>query len=125
MVVFPFTLILQRILPRNGHDNNAFNGSSRFSGSIRTAADLKKEHVFFKQVGEKNLTDQSVVGIMGGNDPVAVNISGKAASANWYKGATRPPEVVSNMAPPNRVKKKTGDQLPHGRRCCKAALDQN
>jgi hypothetical protein len=105
-------------------DNNAFNGVADFQDPYIAAADLKKENVFFKQVGEKNLTDQSVIGIMGGKDPVAVNISGKAASATWYKGATRPPEVVSNMAAPNRVKRRQGISYLTAEDATKAALDQ-
>ncbi len=41
--------------------------------NIKNPADISNEHVFVKQVGEKNLADQEIIGKLGGKDPVAVH----------------------------------------------------
>ncbi|THU38418.1 hypothetical protein FAM09_17260 [Niastella caeni] len=65
------------------------------------------EHVFFKQVGEKNQEDKDMVDKLMGTQPVAVNITNKTANAKFRLPGNPTPQTVSTLKKDNKQKRRT------------------
>ncbi|WP_205509785.1 hypothetical protein [Longitalea arenae] len=89
-----------------------------------SATDPNAEHVFFKQVGERNQEDIDMVNKIQGTQPVAIDISGKTANAKFrLPGSFQ--DITSTIAKTQKQKKRTAISYLTALEASQAGLDKD
>ncbi len=103
--------------------NNNYNAQGDFQEVSPTNPNA--EHVFFKQVGEKNQEDATMVGLLKGTQPVAVNINKKTAEARFRLPGNNNIQAASTLRKDNKQKRRTTITYLTALEASRAGLDKN
>jgi hypothetical protein len=101
--------------------NNQYQTRGDFQDVSPT--DPNAEHVFFKQVGERNQEDLNMVNKLQGTAPVAIDITGKTANAKFrLPGSFQ--DITSTIAKTEKQKKRTAISYLTAIEASQAGLDK-